>query len=99
MFLFYVLHCSFIPLVPPQLLLYKRIAGEEPRNRGALLYFIMDSVYTNSCSSKIHLITETYITTVGVDFKIGTIDVDGEKVKLQIWNTAGQERFRPITST
>jgi len=41
----------------------------------------------------------SYITTIGVDFKIRTIDVDGEKVKLQIWDTAGQERFRTITST
>lgn len=41
----------------------------------------------------------SYITTIGVDFKIRTIDVNGEKVKLQIWDTAGQERFRTITST
>lgn len=41
----------------------------------------------------------TYITTIGVDFKIRTIDVDGERVKLQIWDTAGQERFRTITAT
>ena len=41
----------------------------------------------------------TYITTIGVDFKIRTVDIDGEKVKLQIWDTAGQERFRTITST
>ena len=41
----------------------------------------------------------TYITTIGVDFKIRTIDINGEKVKLQIWDTAGQERFRTITST
>ncbi len=41
----------------------------------------------------------TYITTIGVDFKIRTVDIDGERVKLQIWDTAGQERFRTITST
>lgn len=41
----------------------------------------------------------SYITTIGVDFKIRTIEVDGEQVKLQIWDTAGQERFRTITST
>lgn len=41
----------------------------------------------------------SYITTIGVDFKIRTINVDGERVKLQIWDTAGQERFRTITST
>lgn len=44
-------------------------------------------------------VTGTYITTIGVDFKIRTIEVNGEKVKLQIWDTAGQERFRTITST
>ena len=45
------------------------------------------------------LVPGTYITTIGVDFKIRTIEVNGEKVKLQIWDTAGQERFRTITST
>uniref|UniRef100_A0A8C4PWB4 Uncharacterized protein n=1 Tax=Eptatretus burgeri TaxID=7764 RepID=A0A8C4PWB4_EPTBU len=40
-----------------------------------------------------------YITTIGVDFKIRTVEMDGERVKLQIWDTAGQERFRTITST
>lgn len=43
--------------------------------------------------------TGNYITTIGVDFKIRTIECDGERVKLQIWDTAGQERFRTITST
>lgn len=43
--------------------------------------------------------TGSYITTIGVDFKIRTVDIDGERVKLQIWDTAGQERFRTITST
>jgi len=50
-------------------------------------------------SSVFFFIEGTYITTIGVDFKIRTIDVNGEKVKLQIWDTAGQERFRTITST
>ena len=43
--------------------------------------------------------TGSYITTIGVDFKIRTIDIDDHRVKLQIWDTAGQERFRTITST
>ncbi|KAF9596129.1 hypothetical protein IFM89_007182 [Coptis chinensis] len=34
---------------------------------------------------------ESYISTIGVDF-------DGKTVKLQIWDIAGQERFRTITN-
>ena len=42
---------------------------------------------------------EGYVTTIGVDFKIKTLEIEGKSVKLQIWDTAGQERFRNIVST
>jgi len=42
--------------------------------------------------------TESYISTIGVDFRFRTVKVEGKTVKLQIWDTAGQERFRTITS-
>lgn len=32
----------------------------------------------------------TFITTIGIDFKIKNIEVDGKRIKLQIWDTAGQ---------
>jgi len=35
--------------------------------------------------------------TIGVDFKVKTLTVDGNKAKLAIWDTAGQERFRTLT--
>ncbi|OHT12106.1 Ras-related protein ORAB-1 [Tritrichomonas foetus] len=40
---------------------------------------------------------DTFMTTIGVDFKTKFIDIDGNHVKLQIWDTAGQEKFRSIT--
>ena len=42
---------------------------------------------------------DSYMTTVGLDFKIRTVEVDGKVVKLQMWDTAGQEGFRTITSS
>ncbi|OEL13677.1 Ras-related protein RABE1c, partial [Dichanthelium oligosanthes] len=42
--------------------------------------------------------TTSFITTIGIDFKIRTIELDSKRVKLQIWDTAGQERFRTITT-
>ena len=41
----------------------------------------------------------THITTIGVDFKIKSINVDGIRIRMQIWDTAGQERFKTITET
>ncbi|KAJ8267973.1 hypothetical protein COCON_G00131450 [Conger conger] len=35
--------------------------------------------------------------TIGVDFKVKTVAVDGNRAKLAIWDTAGQERFRTLT--
>jgi GTPase SAR1 family protein len=30
------------------------------------------------------------VATIGVDFKVKTITVDDKKIRLQIWDTAGQ---------
>jgi small GTP-binding protein len=34
--------------------------------------------------------------TIGVDFGTRIVEINNEKVKLQIWDTAGQESFRSI---
>uniref|UniRef100_A0A3B5LYM7 small monomeric GTPase n=1 Tax=Xiphophorus couchianus TaxID=32473 RepID=A0A3B5LYM7_9TELE len=39
----------------------------------------------------------SHISTIGVDFKMKTIEIDGLKVRIQIWDTAGQERYQTIT--
>jgi Ras-related protein Rab-1A len=40
-----------------------------------------------------------FITTIGVDYKIKNILLDNYNIKLQLWDTASQERFRCITTT
>jgi Ras-related protein Rab-1A len=42
--------------------------------------------------------TESYLDTVGVDFRFRNMLIGERSVKLQIWDTAGHERFRRITS-
>ena len=42
---------------------------------------------------------ETFVPTIGVDFKIKTINVNNMNIKYQVWDTAGQERFRTIISS
>lgn len=39
-----------------------------------------------------------YTATIGVDFAQRVCTIDDKKVKLQIWDTAGSERFRAVTS-
>ncbi|XP_023154181.1 ras-related protein Rab-15-like [Amphiprion ocellaris] len=39
----------------------------------------------------------SHISTIGVDFKMKTVEIDGVKVRVQIWDTAGQERYQTIT--
>ncbi|XP_076362936.1 ras-related protein Rab-35-like [Tachypleus tridentatus] len=64
------------------------IIGDSGVGKSSLLLRFADNTFSGN-----------YITTIGVDFKIRTIEVEGQRVKLQIWDTAGQERFRTITST
>ncbi|CAH1363748.1 unnamed protein product [Tenebrio molitor] len=41
--------------------------------------------------------TKDYKKTIGVDFLERQIEVDGEEVRLMLWDTAGQEEFDAIT--
>jgi len=42
---------------------------------------------------------EDYLSTIGMDYKIKNYELEnGDIIKLYIWDTAGQDRFRSITS-
>ena len=40
---------------------------------------------------------ENNISTIGVEYKTKELDVNGEKILLQIWDTSGQEKYNAIT--
>ncbi|CAF1136818.1 unnamed protein product [Rotaria sp. Silwood1] len=40
-----------------------------------------------------------YVATIGVDFQIRTLEIDSKRCKLQIWDTAGQDRFKCVVSS
>lgn len=63
------------------------LIGDSGVGKSCLLLRFSDDSFTTS-----------FITTIGIDFKIRTVELDGKRVKLQIWDTAGQERFRTITT-
>eukprot|EP00668_Euglena_longa_P048101 GGOE01065162.1.p1 GENE.GGOE01065162.1~~GGOE01065162.1.p1 ORF type:complete len:227 (+),score=76.27 GGOE01065162.1:58-681(+) len=42
--------------------------------------------------------SESYLSTIGIDFKARDVDVGGQRCSLQVWDTAGQEQFRTITA-
>jgi Ras-related protein Rab-1A len=64
------------------------IIGSSGVGKSSLLLRYVDDEYSDQ-----------HIVTIGVDFKIKTMDVNGKKIKVNIWDTAGQERFKGITSS
>ncbi|XP_041697486.1 ras-related protein Rab-18-B [Coregonus clupeaformis] len=62
------------------------IIGESGVGKSSLLLRFTDDTFDQELAA-----------TIGVDFKVKTIAVDGNRAKLAIWDTAGQERFRTLT--
>ena len=41
--------------------------------------------------------SKTQFATIGIDFKLKKININGKTIELKIWDTAGQERYRNLT--
>jgi len=64
------------------------IIGDSSVGKSSLLYRYTDNDWNPH-----------YIATIGVDFKVLTFERESKIVKLQLWDTAGQDRFKTITHT
>ena len=62
------------------------LVGDSGVGKSSLLYRFINSKYINYKEL-----------TIGVDFGTHTIKINDDRVKLHIWDTAGQECFKAIT--
>ncbi|KAM7540144.1 hypothetical protein Aperf_G00000046829 [Anoplocephala perfoliata] len=64
------------------------LIGDSGVGKTCILFRFVDDSFSSS-----------FISTIGIDFKIKTVEIEGRRIKLQIWDTAGQERFQTITAS
>ena len=62
------------------------LLGDSTCGKTALLKRFTDNRWVGDCNWH----------TTGVEFGVRQIDIDGETIKLQIWDPSGQDRFRSI---
>lgn len=60
--------------------------GDSSVGKTELLVRLADDVFNGD-----------FISRIGVDFKIVSVDFERVRVKIQLWDTAGQDRFRTVT--
>lgn len=64
------------------------IVGPQAVGKSSILYRLSESQFNPN-----------YLSTVGIDFKTYTVQIAEKNYSLQIWDTAGQEKFRSLTAT
>ncbi|KAF6017176.1 hypothetical protein EB796_024506 [Bugula neritina] len=62
------------------------LVGDKAVGKSSLTLRFADDTYS-----------ERHVTTIGIDMKIRTIELHGKTIKLNIWDTSGEEKFRSIT--
>mmetsp|Transcript_26010 Transcript_26010/g.43853 ORF Transcript_26010/g.43853 Transcript_26010/m.43853 type:complete len:481 (-) Transcript_26010:196-1638(-) len=76
--------------------------GVDPPMRRVKILLLGDSSVGKS--SLIHRITDntfkhSLVATVGVDYKVRKLHINNENVQVQLWDTAGSEKFHKITQS
>jgi len=64
------------------------VLGDSGCGKSSLIIRYCDNEYS-----------ESYFNTIGVDFKMKIKEVNNTKIKINIWDTAGQEKFRSLVSS
>lgn len=64
------------------------IIGDGGTGKSCMMHRFADDDYIEDTSS-----------TIGIDFRFKTMEIYGKNVRIQIWDTAGQEVYRSITNT
>eukprot|EP01080_Neovahlkampfia_damariscottae_P008572 gene8572-397_t len=64
------------------------LLGDSGVGKSSLLIRLVDDQFSFS-----------HVSTIGCEYKSITLDVNEGKIKLNIWDTAGQDRFRSITKS
>lgn len=83
---------------------------ERPKSTGCIseedssvkLVMVGDSGVGKSCLLDKFLddkSTNNFISTIGVDIKSREITVKNKRVKIQVWDTGGQQRYRPVLAS
>lgn len=64
------------------------LVGDAGSGKSALINRYIDGEYNDN-----------YYNTIGIDFKIKTFEINNKKIKINIWDTAGQEKFKSLVTS
>jgi Ras-related protein Rab-1A len=63
------------------------LIGDDSVGKSSLLTKLADDIFT-----------ESSLPTIGIDFKLRKFDLDGNKINLSFWDTAGQSKYLNLTN-
>ncbi|OMJ74002.1 hypothetical protein SteCoe_23901 [Stentor coeruleus] len=64
------------------------LIGDSSVGKTSILLRYIDNTYSGEFQA-----------TIGVDFKVSTVKLNSKIIKLQLWDTAGQDRFKNIVAS